>query len=56
MSPVILAHGTGIDDIAFVVLPLLVFAALRWLNRRQRPHQAEARDTRRARRSDAASS
>ncbi len=39
----ILAHGSGIDDAAFVALPLLVFAALRWLNRRQ-PHQDEARD------------
>jgi len=33
----ILAHGTGIDDAAFVVLPLLVFAALRLFNRRRPP-------------------
>jgi hypothetical protein len=41
----ILAHGSGIDDAAFVVLPLLVMVALRWLNRRPRPHQDEAQDT-----------
>lgn len=33
----ILAHGTGIDDAAFVVLPLLVLAALRLFNRRRPP-------------------
>jgi hypothetical protein len=52
----ILAHGAGIDEAAFVVLPLLVFAALRWLNRRRSPHQDEARDTRPVTRNDAASS
>jgi hypothetical protein len=32
----ILAHGSGIDDAAFVVLPLLVFTALWWLKGRPR--------------------
>jgi hypothetical protein len=40
----IMAHGAGIDDAAFVVLPLLVIVAVRWLNRRQSPQQDEARD------------
>ena len=52
----LLAHGAGIDDTAFVVLPLLVLAALRWLHRRQSPHQGEARDTGRATGNDAANS
>lgn len=50
----VLAHGAGIDDTAFVVLPLLVIVALRWLNRRQRPHEDEAQDNRRITRTDAA--
>ncbi len=44
MSRMILAHGSGIDDAAFVVLPFLVVVALRWLNRRPRPHQDETHD------------
>ena len=56
MRPMILAHGSGIDDAAFVVLPLLVIAALRWLNRRPRPQQDEAQDHRRGTSNDAASS
>lgn len=51
----ILAHGTGIDDAAFVVLPLLVFAAVRLFNRR-RPPDAGARDTERMTSNDVASS
>ena len=49
----LLAHGSGIDDAAFVVLPLLVFAALRWFNRRQSPQPVEARDDGRVTRNDA---
>jgi hypothetical protein len=33
----ILAHGSGMDDAAFIILPLLVLAAVRLINRR-RPH------------------
>lgn len=51
----ILAHGTGIDDAAFVVLPLLVFAAVRLFNRR-RPPGAGTRDTERLTSNDVASS
>ena len=32
---VLLAHGTGIDDAAFVVLPIVIFLALQWLSRRK---------------------
>jgi hypothetical protein len=32
----VVAHGSGIDEIAFVALPLLVFAVFQWLNRRRR--------------------
>ena len=51
----ILAHGTGIDDAAFVVLPLLVIAALRLFNRR-RPADVGGRDTEGVMNNDAASS
>lgn len=51
----ILAHGTGIDDAAFVVLPLLVFAVVRLFNRR-RPANAGARHTERMTSNDVASS
>jgi hypothetical protein len=51
----ILAHGTGIDDAAFVVLPLLVFAALRLFNRR-RPSDGGERDTEGVTSNDVASS
>jgi hypothetical protein len=52
----ILAHGSGIDDAAFIVVPILVFAAFRWLNRRQSPQPEEARDNGHITRNDAASS
>lgn len=51
----ILAHGAGIDDAAFVVLPVLVIVVVRWLNRRGL-HQDERRNNRRVTRNDAASS
>jgi hypothetical protein len=53
---VILAHGSGIDDTAFIVAPLLALTALRWLNHRRSLHRADERDTRAVRRSDAAGS
>ena len=40
----ILAHGTGVDDVAFIVLPLLEFAAVRLFNRRW-PSGLAASDT-----------
>lgn len=51
----ILAHGAGIDDAAFVVLPLLVFAGVRLFNRR-RPSDVGARDAERVTSNDVASS
>lgn len=39
----ILAHGAGIDDAAFFVLPVLVFVAIRWLNRRDHPARERSR-------------
>jgi hypothetical protein len=51
----ILAHGTGVDDAAFVVLPLLVFAAVRLFNRR-RPSDVGGIDTEGVTTNDVASS
>ena len=51
----ILAHGTGVDDAAFIVLPLLVFAAVRLFNRR-RPSDVGASATERVTRNDVADS
>jgi hypothetical protein len=36
VSGLIVAHGSGIDEIAFVTLPVLVFVVFQWLNRRRR--------------------
>jgi hypothetical protein len=52
----LLAHGSGIDDTAFVVLPLLVLAAMRWFHRRPGHQPGEARENRRASGNDAANS
>ena len=51
----ILAHGTGVDDAAFIVLPLLVFAAVRLFNRR-RPSDVGASATEGVTRNDVAGS
>lgn len=51
----ILAHGTGIDDATFVVLPLLVYAAVRLFNRR-RPRDVGTSDTERMTSGDVANS
>ena len=34
-TPVVLAHQGGWDEVLFVLVPLLVFATLQWLNRRK---------------------
>lgn len=31
----ILAHGSGLDELAFVALPILIFLGLQWLSRRK---------------------
>jgi hypothetical protein len=35
VTPVVLAHQGGWDEMAFVLVPLLVFLTLQWLNRRK---------------------
>lgn len=30
-----MAHGSGIDEIAFVTLPIVIFLTLQWLSRRK---------------------
>lgn len=44
MSGLIVAHGSGIDEIAFVTLPVLVFVVLQWLNRRRRRQEGAEHD------------
>lgn len=34
LSPVV-AHGSGIDEMAFVTLPIVIFLTLQWLSRRK---------------------
>jgi len=34
-APVVLAHQGGWDEMLFVLVPLLVFLTLQWLNRRK---------------------
>jgi hypothetical protein len=34
-TPVVLAHQGGWDELLFVLVPLLVFITLQWLNRRK---------------------
>jgi hypothetical protein len=38
---VVLAHQGGWDELAFVLVPLLVFLTLQWLNRRKGRQQGE---------------
>ena len=41
VTPVVLAHQGGWDEMAFVLVPLLVFLTLQWLNRRKTRQQSE---------------
>lgn len=34
LSPIV-AHGSGVDELAFVALPIVVFLTLQWLSRRK---------------------
>ena len=36
MSSAVLAHAGGLDEIAFVALPIVIFVTLQWLSRRKR--------------------
>ena len=40
----ILAHNGGIDEIAFVALPVLVFVTLQYLNRRKNRQAGEQQE------------
>lgn len=37
----ILAHGSGLDELAFVALPILIFLMLQWLSRRKARQQQD---------------
>ena len=43
-----LAHGGGIDEMLFVVVPLLVFLVLQWLSRRRTPDGTDSTNDRSA--------
>ena len=40
-TPVVLAHQGGWDEMLFVLVPLLVFLTLQWLNRRKTRQESE---------------
>jgi hypothetical protein len=40
-TTVVLAHQGGWDELLFVLVPLLVFLTLQWLNRRKTRQQAK---------------
>jgi hypothetical protein len=39
--PVVLAHQGGWDEMLFVLVPLLVFFTLQWLNRRKTRQESD---------------
>ena len=41
MTPVVLAHQGGWDEMLFVLVPLLVFLTLQWLNRRKMRQESD---------------
>jgi hypothetical protein len=41
-SPVV-AHGSGLDEIAFVALPIIIFLTLQWLSRRKARREQDNR-------------
>lgn len=41
-SPVV-AHGSGLDEIAFVALPIIIFLTLQWLSRRKAHREQDNR-------------
>jgi hypothetical protein len=40
-APVLLAHQGGWDEMLFVLVPLLVFFTLQWLNRRKARQESD---------------
>ena len=39
----VLAHGSGIDELAFVSLPIIIFLTLQWLSRRKARQEQDNR-------------
>jgi hypothetical protein len=42
LSPV-LAHGSGIDELAFISVPIVIFLTLQWLSRRKARQEQDNR-------------
>jgi hypothetical protein len=42
VSPV-LAHGSGIDELAFISVPIVIFLTLQWLSRRKARREQDNR-------------
>jgi hypothetical protein len=42
LSPV-LAHGSGIDELAFISVPIIIFLTLQWLSRRKARQEQDNR-------------
>jgi predicted esterase len=42
MTPIV-AHGSGIDELAFVALPIVIFVTLQWLSRRKARREQDNR-------------
>ena len=40
-TPVVLAHQGGWDEMLFVLVPVLVFVTLQWLNRRKARQESD---------------
>jgi hypothetical protein len=40
-TPLVLAHQGGWDEMLFVLVPLLVFLTLQWLNRRKMRQESD---------------
>ncbi|MDQ3946793.1 MAG: hypothetical protein M3357_16885 [Actinomycetota bacterium] len=38
-----MAHGSGLDEIAFVALPIVIFLGLQWLSRRKTRREQDNR-------------
>jgi predicted esterase len=39
----VLAHGSGLDELAFVSLPIVIFLTLQWLSRRKARREQDNR-------------
>lgn len=41
----VLAHGSGLDELAFVLLPIVIFVGLQWMSRRKQRQENAHPDT-----------